>query len=646
MANFIDGKPGSKMLLVGNEAIARGALEAGISVAAAYPGTPATEIMENLSRAGKTRKLYVEWSANEKVAMEVAAAGSYAGLRALTAMKQCGLNVAADFLVHLALSGTRAGLVMVPCDDPGAVASINEEESRLFAQLAEIPLVEPCDAQEAKDMIKYAVELSEAIHNIVMVRSVTRLSHASGTVLLGEIPDRTAKAEFKTKGPPLDPDEGVVMPMPVALKHENQQRKLEKAIEWFESSPFNWYEGPDSPHVLIVTSSVCFLYSKEAIQRLGVTDRVGILKLGTTWPLPPRLVEETLRRTDRVLVVEETLPIMENSLKSLAMDLAGRVGIKTFHGKADGLLPRVGELSVDLVALAVARVLDVNYQSTAPAAYIERAKEIAGEGAPVRTLTFCPGCPHRASLWSLRQVLEMDNRNGFVCGDIGCYGMDLFGSGFGATRTIHAMGSGTGLASGFGKWSAFDMDQTVLSVSGDSTFFHTVMPALVNAIHNRSNITVVVLDNSGTAMTGFQPHPGLEVDAFGEEAPAVDIGAVCRAMGARVETCDPFDPERVQRTLLDLIEDKNGVKVLILKQSCALSPEKKGRKAYDVHVNETLCLGQGCGCNRLCTRVLRCPGMVWDEAREKARVDDALCVGCGFCAAICPQGAIERKEVA
>jgi len=646
MPSFIDGIPGSRMLLVGNEAIARGALEAGISVAAAYPGTPATEIIENLSKAAKTRKLYVEWSANEKVAMEVAAAGSYAGLRSLTAMKQCGVNVAADFLVHLALSGTRGGMVMVPCDDPGAVASINEEESRLFAQLVEVPLIEPCDAQEAKDMIKYAAELSEAIHNIVMVRSVTRLSHASGTVLLGEIPDRVPKAEFRTKGPLLDPDEGVVMPMPVALKHEIQQRKLEKALSWFESSPFNRYEGPDAPELLIVTSSVCYLYSREAVQRLGLTGRVGILKLGTTWPLPPRLVEQNLGRTGRVLVVEETLPVMENNLKALAMDLAGRIGIKTFHGKADDLLPRVGELNVESVARAVARILGIEYRPSAPAAYIERAREIAKSGAPIRNLTFCPGCPHRASLWSLRQVLELDNRNGFVCGDIGCYGMDLFGSGYGATRTIHAMGSGTGLASGFGKLSAFDMDQTVLSVSGDSTFFHAVMPALVNAIHNRSNITVVILDNSGTAMTGFQPHPGLEVDAFGGEVPAIDISAVCRAMGARVETCDPFDPGRTQSTLLDLIEDRNGVKVLILKQICALSPEKKGRKAYEVRVNETLCLGQSCGCNRLCTRILRCPGMVWDEARGKARVDEALCAGCGFCASICPQGAIERKEVA
>lgn len=646
MSNFIHGEAGTTMLLVGNEAIARGALEAGIKVAAAYPGTPATEIIHNLSKAATEHNLYVEWSANEKVAMEVAAAGSYAGLRSLTAMKQCGVNVTADFLVHLCLSGTRGGMVVVPCDDPGAVASINEEESRIFAQLVEVPLLEPSDAQEAKDMIKYAAELSEAIHNVVMVRSVTRLSHASGTVTLGEIQRLEPEAEFKYGGPPFDPEKGPVMPMPVTLKHQEQQEKLEQALAWFEECPFNRYVGPDRPELLLVTSSVCYLYGKEAVGRLGVQDRVGILKLGTTWPLPPKLMEKHLRLSDRILVVEETLPVMENNLKALAMDLAPKIGIKRFYGKGDGLLPKVGELNVDMVATAIADVLDMEYGSPTSDRYRLRAQKIAAEGVPDRPLTFCPGCPHRASLWSITRVLEMDNRKGFVCGDIGCYAMDLFGSGLGVTKTIHAMGSGTGLASGFGKLSAFGMTQPVLSVCGDSTFFHAAMPALVNAIHHKSNITMVVLDNSGTAMTGFQPHPGLQKDAVGNEVPAIDIGRVCHAMGARVEICDPFDPDETQKVLLDLIDEEDGVKVLILNQICALSPEKKGSKPYDVSVEGSACIGEACGCNRLCTRILKCPGLVWDEAQGKARIDDALCVGCGFCASICPLGAINSKEAA
>jgi indolepyruvate ferredoxin oxidoreductase alpha subunit len=646
MSSFINGKPGARMLLVGNEAIARGALEAGIQVAAAYPGTPATEIIENLSRAAAAHSLYVEWSANEKVAMEVAAAGSYAGLRSLTALKQCGMNVTADFLVHLCLSGTRGGMVVVPCDDPGAIASINEEDSRFFAQIVEVPLLEPSDAQEAKDMIRYAAELSEAIHNVVMVRSVTRLSHASGTVVLGEIPEGGRKAEFRFNGLPSDPEAGLVMPMPVRVKHGIQQEKLEAAMKRFETSSWNRYEGPDAPELLIVTSSVCYLYSKEAIQRLGLQDRVGILKLGTTWPLPPKLMETHLRRSDRVLVVEETLPVMENAVKALAMDLAPKIGIKTFFGKGDGLLPKVGELNVDIVAEAIGRVAGTAYPLPAPEAYRVRAKEVSKSGVTPRPLTFCAGCPHRASLWTIRRVLEMDHRRGFVCGDIGCYAMDLIGSGLGATKTIHAMGSGTGLASGFGKLSAFGMTQPVLSVCGDSTFFHAAMPALVNAIHNKANITMVVLDNSGTAMTGFQPHPGLKADALGNPVPAIDIAAVCRAMGARVEMCDPFDPQKTEETLLKLIDEEEGVKVLILKQVCALSPEKKSRKPYDVRVNAAVCIGEACGCNRLCTRILKCPGLIWDEALGKARIDEALCVGCGFCASVCPQGAIDRKEAA
>jgi len=647
MSNIIDGKAGTRLLIVGNEAIARGVLEAGITVAAAYPGTPATEILENLGKAAKKYPLYVEWSANEKVAMEVAAAGSLAGLRSMTPMKQAGVNVAADFLVHLALIGTRGGMIMVPCDDPAAISSGNEEESRLFAQLAEIPLLEPSDAQEAKDMIKWAIELSEHIHNVVMVRSVTRLSHTNGTVVLGEIPVIERKAEFRHEGHPLDQDKGVVFPFPVVARHDLQQKKLKQAQEWFEESPFNTYTGPDAPELMIVTSSVCHLYTKEALQRLGFEEQVGVLKLGTTWPLPPKLMEKHLRMTDRILVVEETLPVMENTIKILAMDLAPKIGIKTFHGKGDGLLPKVGEIQVDLVAIAIAKLFGIEYAGAAPSSYVERAQEIVQAGVPGRELTFCAGCPHRASMWSIRHALKMDNRGGFVTGDIGCYFMDILPSGFQSTKAVFCMGAGTGLASGFGKLGDYGMDQPVIAACGDSTFFHAVIPALANAIHNKSNIIIAILDNGGTAMTGFQPHPGLKTDAKGgNELPAIDIASVCRGMGARVEICDPFDPEQTQKTLLELLDDEDGVKVLILKQICALSPEKKGKKLFDVRVNESLCVGESCGCNRLCTRILKCPGLGWDESQGKARIDEAVCSGCGFCTSICPQGAIEKKEVA
>jgi indolepyruvate ferredoxin oxidoreductase alpha subunit len=629
---------------MGNEAIARGALEAGMNVAAAYPGTPSSEILENLAGVARARNLYVEWSTNEKVAMEVAAAASFAGLRSLCVMKQNGVNVASDFLLHLAGSGTRGGMVLVTCDDPGALSSVNEGEARHFARMIEIPLLEPGDFQEAKDMTKWAFDLSEELRTLVMLRSVTRLSHASGNVRLGKLPEQVRRAEFRHDGFILDPNEGPITSMPVAYKHGLQQGKIRKARDLFEMSPFNTYEGPEKPEILIITSSACTLYSREAIHMLDLGGRVGLLKLGTTWPLPPNLIKRHLSGTDKILIVEEVLPFLEEGVKVIAAETAREVGIKTFFGKNDGAIPMTGELSPDIVAVALSRILDIAYASLDPA-YEKMAQAAATSNSPQRGLAFCPGCPHRASYWSIRNALKLDDRQGFVCGDIGCYTLDIFPGGANTLKTLHSMGSGTGVASGFGQLASFGLDKPVLAVCGDSTFFHAAMPALVNAIHHRANITMVILDNSGTAMTGFQSHPGLRINAMGQESPDVDIAAICRAMGARVEVRDPFDLTQTQKTLNGLMENQDGVNVLILRQQCGLSPEKKSVKKYDVRVNEKLCIGEDCGCNRLCTRIFRCPALVWDKQKRRACVDDVLCAGCGVCADICPRGAI-LKEVA
>ena len=559
-------------------------------------------------------------------------------------MKQNGVNVASDFLLHLTGSGTRGGMVLVTCDDPGALSSVNEGESRHFARLMEIPLLEPADFQEAKEMTRWAFALSEEIRNIVMVRSVTRMSHASGNVILGAIPDVAGRAAFCCDGPVSDPDRGPVISAPVVPKHRLQQEKLKKAAAIFEKSPFNAYSGPERPDLLIVTSSACHLYSREALSLLHAEERVGILKMGTTWPLPQQFMKKYLSRAEKILIVEEVLPFLEEQVKVLAAERVREIGIKTFYGKNDGTLPMVGELNPDLVAAAVGGILGI-----APPALPEsyRAKLAMLEGlVPKREQTFCPGCPHRASFWNIREALQRDNRGGFVCGDIGCYAMaSLFpAAGFHVSKTLHAMGSGTGVASGFGKLGPFGMDQPVLAVCGDSTFYHAAIPALVNAVHQEANITFIALDNSGTAMTGFQSHPGIEVNAMGEASPRVDIGALCQSLGAKVVTSDPFDLLKTRETLLSLMEDPKGVKVLILKQSCALSPEKKGRKRFRVRVEETLCRGEDCGCNRLCTRIFRCPGLLWDRERKKALVDEVICAGCGVCAGICPAGAILREE--
>lgn len=644
MSILTNGQSGRRYLLMGNEAIARGALEAGASVAAGYPGTPSSEIIESLAKVSSERKMYVEWSANEKVALEVAAAASFAGLRSMAVMKQNGVNVASDFLLHLALSGVRGGMVLVPADDPGALSSINEGESRQFARLLELPLLEPGDFQEAKDMTKWAFELSEELKILVMLRSVTRLSHASGMVEYGDLPEPSARAHYKHDGFVLDPMEGPMVSAPVDFKHGQQHEKLKRAVEMFENSPFNTYTGPKNPELLIVTSSACNLYSKEAIRVLDLKERVGILKLGTTWPLPPALIEKHLKMTDLIMVVEEVIPFLEENLKVLAMELAPEIGVKKFIGKRDGSLPMEGELNPDLVINALAKALDIEYQPVSDE-YKQEAQKSVFFGAPNRELTFCPGCPHRASFWSIHNVLQLDNREGFVCGDIGCYTMAILPTGFSTLKTLHAMGSGTGIASGFGKLGQFGLDQPILSVCGDSTFFHAALPALFNAVHHKSDITMVVLDNSGTAMTGFQPHPGLKVNAAGDEVPAIDIPSVCRSMGATVRECDPFDIEETQKNLLELLE-MGGVKVLVLKQICALSPEKKMKKLFDVSLDESVCLGETCGCNRLCTRIFRCPGLVWDGENKKARIDEVICTGCGVCASICPSGAITRKEAA
>ncbi len=644
MSPLTRGNPGETHLMMGNEAIVRGALEAGISVAAGYPGTPSSEIIETLAKISDD--IYTEWSVNEKVALEVAAAASFAGLRSLAVMKQPGVNVAADFLMHLALSGVRGGMVIVAADDPGALSSINEGETRLYAKLMEIPMLEPGNFQEAREMTCWAFELSETLNMPVLLRTVTRLSHASGRVTLGKLPIPDRKAFFRFDGDMLDPMEGPIMTPPVGIKHQSQQKKLQQAAKLFEESPFNTYEGPESPELLIITTSICDLYSKEVVALLGVKDRVGVLKLGTTWPLPAQPVLSRLATTRNVLFVEEVQPFIEEAVKVLAAGSQLDLSSLTFYGKYSRHIPMAGEMNPERVTAALSTILRLESGPVSPV-----SKNYPGTSLPPippREISFCPGCPHRASFFSINTVLQLDNRQGFTCGDIGCYSMGMLPGGFFTLKTLHSMGSGSGLASGFGKLDKFGMDQPVVAVCGDSTFFHSAMPPLVNAIHNRSAFTLVILDNSGTAMTGFQPHPGLPVDTKGNQAPPIDIERVCRAMGATTRTCDPFDLKATQKQLLEFIngkeENQGGVKVLILKQACALSPKKRHTQSFEVAVDPDRCIGEACGCNRICTRVFACPGLIWDAENNRATINDVLCAGCGVCASVCPQNAIQRKE--
>lgn len=643
MSILLSKDTGNNFLLMGNQAIARGALEAGVNVAAGYPGTPSSDIIENLADVSKDAGIYVEWSVNEKVALEVAAAASFAGLRSMCVMKQNGVNVASDFLLHLVLSGTRGGMILIPCDDPGALSSVNEGESRYFARLMEIPLLEPGDFQEALEMTKWAFELSEEIKNIVMLRSVTRLSHASGNVRMGALDIKKVEAHFSHQGNILDPVNGPVITAPVPMRHSGQQGKLKKAAEIFETSPFNRYTGPENPELLIITSSVCVLYSIEAVNTLSLETKVGILKLGTTYPLPEKFVLKHLQSCKKVLIVEEVLPFLEEQVKLLAMENIDKTGTVTFYGKKTGHIPSVNELNPDHVIKGLASIMNTPY-SAVTEEYEKKAAILSFTKSPNRELTFCPGCPHRASFWSIHNAIAMDSREGFVCGDIGCYTLGILPAGFSSLKTAHSMGSGTGIASGFGKMKSFGMDQSVLSVCGDSTFFHSAMPGLVNAVHTGSDMIMVILDNSGTAMTGFQPHPGTPLGPSGESMAVIDIEEICKAIGAETKVCDPFDIKNCEESLLDMMENGTGARVIIMKQPCALSPEKKSRKKFEMSVIEEKCLGEECGCNRLCTRIFRCPGLFWDAKKEKAVIDEIICAGCGVCADICPADAIRKKE--
>jgi len=636
MTSITAYEPGASQLLMGNEAIARGALEAGVGFASGYPGTPSSEIIGSLAEVAREMDIYVEWSVNEKVALEAAAAASFAGVRAIVAMKQNGLNVASDFLMTLNLTGTNAGLVLVLCDDPSALSSTNEEDSRPIAKWADLPLLEPATFQEAKEMTKWAFELSEEIKNVCLIRSVTRVSHARGDVRLGEPMPPSREARFAPT------TLGQFTPMFVPLKHNLLHQKLSKAREIFESSPFNWYTGPERPELLIVTCGSGWYYSLEAVRTLGLESSVGILKLGTTWPLPEKLVQQHLARTDKVLVVEEVDPFLEGNLKELVGDTFSALGPLTFYGKRSGHLPSFGELDPDRVMGAVSSVLGRERVAVDPD-YAKKAQALTGSLVQSRMIGFCAGCPHRATLWSVKNALKLDGRGGFVTGDIGCYTMGLGPTGFFQLKTAQAMGSGTGLASGFGKLGKLGFSQPVLAVCGDSTFFHAAIPALINGVYNQSNFTLIILDNSATAMTGFQPHPGTGASALGEPAPRVDLEALCGSLGIRVEVADPFDLEDTTHKLLDLMRDDSGVRVLISRRKCALVRAREEKAAYKVRVDSEKCRGESCGCARLCTRVFQCPGLVWDSDSQTARIDEIICSGCGVCADICPASAIIRE---
>jgi indolepyruvate ferredoxin oxidoreductase alpha subunit len=643
MANIEIDAPGTSQLFIGNEAIARGALEAGIGFAAAYPGTPSSEILGSLAQVAKKMGIYAEWSINEKVAMEAAAGASFAGIRALAAMKQNGINVVSDFLANLVMTGTgKGGLVLVSCDDPSAISSSNEQDTRPIAKWLDIPLVEPGSFQEAKDMTKWLFDLAEELGTLCMLRSVTRIAHARGNVRLDKLPKGQRKAYFDQTHDLRRVMPTTFIPMPSSLRHFFLHMKMDKAREKFESSPYNRYVGPDKADLLIITCGSCWFYSQDAVKALKLEDRVGILKLGTLWPLPEKFITENLSKSQRVLFVEEIDPFLERGIMEIVANLPPSGLHPTFYGKRSEHVNAYGELNPDMVIKAISNILGLTYQPR-DIEYGNKAEAVAKSHVPGRTMTFCAGCPHRATFWSIKNALKLDGRDGFVTGDIGCYSMALGPAGFFQVRTMHCMGGGAGVANGLGKLGQFGFNQPVLAVVGDSTFYHATIPALINGIYNQSNFILVILDNSATAMTGFQPHPGTGVTAMGEPTKVVDMEALCCSLGANVEVCDPFDLKGTTATLLKMMSEGGGVRVVIMRRQCELVRAKKEKPPYKVYVDPNKCIGEACGCDRLCTRVFLCPGLTWDKKAGKSKVDDVVCSGCGVCVDVCPQGAIIKE---
>jgi indolepyruvate ferredoxin oxidoreductase alpha subunit len=340
------------------------------------------------------------------------------------------------------------------------------------------------------------------------------------------------------------------------------------------------------------------------------------------------------------LFAEDIEPFLEDGIKALAGDLGDKVGIKAFHGKASGDVPLCGELSPYQLMRILGELFHLPWENRS---YRDKTADLVNEAAIPREFGFCPGCPHRGSYYAIKTALAWDDRDGFVSGDIGCYTMGIWPTGFSQVKSVHAMGSGLGLACGYGKLEELGFEQPVITVCGDSTFYHAGIPALVNAKFNDADILLLVLDNSATAMTGFQPHPGTGISAMGERRDPVDVEALCSSLGVTVEVADPYDMKNAARTIYKLLGQK-GPRVLVLQRKCALVQGREGGFPYTMSVDPERCLGEACGCGRYCTRIFRCPGLIWDSESEKARVDEVICVGCGICAEICPQGAIQRES--
>ena len=618
MHELLAVKSGSKRLLLGNEAIVRGALEGGISFATTYPGTPSSEIGDTFYRISHQTGLYFEYSVNEKVALETAAAAAISGLRTMCSMKHVGLNVASDALITLAYVGVKGGMVIVSADDPSMHSSQNEQDNRYYARLANLPMFEPANSQEALDMSRDAFELSESYHIPVLLRTTTRVNHSRSIVEVGPLQAPRVKGRFEK-----DPLNLVPVPMVARRLHIGLLEKIDKLKGEANRSPFNNVEGQGSWGV--VTSGVSYNYVMDAVRELDIAEQVRVLKLGMTYPFPEKLCLEFFKGADRVLVVEELEPFLEEMLKVTAQDHGLTLRIR---GKGNDLLPRHFEFDPIQVKSVMARFFQLDY---------EPAKVEMGVDLPQRPPNLCAGCPHRASYYAVRQALG-DNV-AIYPSDIGCYTLGLLPP-LEAADFLLCMGSSVSGAGGFSK----AQDRPVVAFIGDSTFFHSGITGLINAVQNDHNFILVILDNGTTAMTGQQPHPGVELTPEGRKPPKVDIEAVVRGCGVeQITVVNPLQVERTIAAIREMAEGEGGVKVIISKSPCPLFERRVTGKKQKIVFRVT----KECDMCRRCLDELGCPAFTYCEDEEECAfisIDEHLCSGCSVCKQICHAVVPKKKS--
>jgi indolepyruvate ferredoxin oxidoreductase, alpha subunit len=598
------GRAGAR-LLSGNDAIAAGAITAGVRVAAGYPGTPSTEILQTLVRFDPGRQVYVEWSTNEKVALDVALGAAMAGARALCTMKHVGLNVAADTFMTAVLTGARAGLVILSADDPGMHSSQNEQDNRLFARFAGVPLLEPADSQDAYDLTLAAFDIAERFDVPVLLRSTTRVSHARGVV--------RPRAPLAPPAPAFvrDPAKFVMLPGFARGRHTVALARLAALVRAAETSPLNSLELRD-PRWGVVTSGIAYHYVRD------VMPDASVLRLGWSHPFPAELARRFAREVDRVLVVEELEPYLEDELRAAGISVEGKAWF-----------PREGELTPELVRRGFVRAGGIGGAGAAPL-----SAPVSGGAAPLtapataaRPPVLCAGCPHVTPFLALRQL------GAVVAGDIGCYTLAATPP-LSAMDTCIAMGSSIGMAIGLSR--SGGAPGPVVGVIGDSTFLHGGIPALADAVYNGTDVTVLILDNGTTAMTGGQAHPASGATIRGDAAPAVDLPALCRSLGvAWVRVVDPYDLAATRLALQEATATP-GVSVVVTNRPCVEMPVK-------VRDHPFVVIDEGCNACQSCMN-LGCPSMTWTgewhEGRRKVQIDTATCTGCTVCAQTCAAGAI------